>query len=426
MDLALVELLGSAKSPRAGVDRVLAAALALSAAERGNVQIREPTGELRIAAQRGFTREFLDHFAVVDNDGSACGRTAEKAAQTVIVDVNQDPAFEPHRSIAASSGFRAVVSTPLISDSGLVGVVSTHFSRPHRLSAHELRSLQQLGRIAGITLGRFPARELHALATADGDPGERNELLADPALWSPTLEDFRRVTVEDRDGSDFFALTLEVADVFGLAGAGVSLADGEVMRTVAAQSERAAALELIQEQYGVGPCVDSQRTARPVLVADLTDFPRKWKEFTKAAATVGVVSAAAIPIRLGGVGLGVLDLYHDAQHRWTPEEVRLADRLARMAASYAFELYRARRTTTQLQQALASRVIIEQAKGMLAARMGITIDAAFDRLRAHARDHNSPLRTVADAVVQQGLKPGTKSEAGTQPGPIPLPQLSTK
>jgi len=71
-------------------------------------------------------------------------------------------------------------------------------------------------------------------------------------------------------------------------------------------------------------------------------------------------------------------------------------------------------------------VIIEQAKGMLAARMGITIDAAFDRLRAHARDHNSPLRTVADAVVQQGLKPGTKSEAGTQPGAIPLPQPSTK
>jgi GAF domain-containing protein len=142
----LGELLGSTKSPRAGVDRVLDAALALSAAERGNVQIREPTGELRIAAQRGFTRDFLDHFAVVDNDGSACGRAAEKAAQTVIVDVNEDPDFEPHRSIAAASGFRAVVSTPLISDSGLVGVVSTHFPRQHRPSAHELRSLQQLGK----------------------------------------------------------------------------------------------------------------------------------------------------------------------------------------------------------------------------------------------------------------------------------------
>src|SRR5215472_2991086 len=407
MDLAaLGELLGSAKSPRAGIDRVLAAALALSAAERGNVQFREPAGELRIAAQRGFTREFLDHFAVVDNDGSACGRTAEKAAQTVIVDVNEDPAFEPHRSIAASSGFRAVVSTPLISDSRLVGVVSTHFSRPHRLSAHELRSLQQLGRIAGITLSRFPARELSALATADGDHGERNELLADPALWSPTLEDFRRVTVDNRDGSDFFALTLEVADVFGLAGAGVSLAEGDVMRTVAAQSERAAALELVQEQYGDGPCIESQRTAQPVLVADLNDHPRKWKEFTKAAETVGVVSAAAIPIRLGGVGLGVLHLYHDSQHHWTTEEVRLADRLARMAASYAFELYRARRTATQLQQALDSRIVIEQAKGMLAERRGITTDAAFGRLRARARDHNTPLRTVAHAVVYDGLDPG--------------------
>src|SRR5262252_10568874 len=263
--VALGELLRSAKSPRTVVDQVLVAARAVSAAERGTVQIREPTGELRIAAQRGFAREFLDHFAVVDNDGSACGRAAEKASQTVIVDVNKDPAFEPHRSIAAASGFRAVVSTPPISDSGLVGVVSTHFPRPHRLSAHELRSLQQLGKIAGLALNRFPARELSALATVDGDPGERNEPSASQALWSPTLEAFRRVTVDNRDGSDFFALTLEVADVFGLAGAGVSLADGETMRTVAAQSERAAALELIQQQYGIGPCVDSQRTARPVL-----------------------------------------------------------------------------------------------------------------------------------------------------------------
>ena len=122
--------------------------------------------------------------------------------------------------------------------------------------------------------------------------------------------------------------------------------------------------------------------------------------------TVGVVSVASIPIRLGGVGLGVLDLYHDSQHRWTIQEVRLAGRLARMAASYAFELYRTRRTTTQLQQALDSRVIIEQAKGILAERMGITVDAAFDRLRAHSRDHNMPLRAVADAVVQRGLDPG--------------------
>jgi GAF domain-containing protein len=408
MDLAaLGELLESADSPRAGVDRVLAAALAFSAAERGNVQIREPTGELRIAAQRKFNREFLDHFAVVDNDGSACGRAAEKAAQTVIVDVDKDPAFEPHRPIAAASGFRAVVSTPLITDAGLVGVVSTHFPRPHRPTADELRSLQQLGRIAGLALSRFPARELTALATAGGGPGEPNEPLAGSPLWSPTLEDFRRITLDGREGSDFFALTLEVTDVFGLAGASVSLADGEAMRMVAAQSERARAMGLIQQQSGAGPCIDSQRTARPVLVADLTDRPRKWTAFTEVAATLGVVSVASVPIRLGGVGLGVLDLYHDEKHWWTTDEVRLADRLARMAASYAFELYRARRRATQLQEALDSRVVIEQAKGILAERMGITVDAAFDRLRAYSRDHNTPIRTVAEAVIQQGLNPGS-------------------
>jgi ANTAR domain/GAF domain len=254
---------------------------------------------------------------------------------------------------------------------------------------------------------------LTALAAADGERGERNESLASPALWSPTLEDFKRVTLADRDSSDFFALTREVADVFGLAGAGVSLADGEAMRTVAAQSERAAALELIQEQHGAGPCIDSHRTARPVLVADLTDHPRKWEEFTRAAATMGVVSVAAIPLRLGGVGLGVLDLYHDSQHQWTIQEVRLAEPARPDGRELHVRAVPSRRTATQLQQALDSRVIIEQAKGMLAERMGITIDAAFGRLRARARDHNTPLRAVADAVVQRELEPGTRSESGT-------------
>ena len=170
---------------------------------------------------------------------------------------------------------------------------------------------------------------------------------------------------------------------------------------------------LIQQQSGVGPCVDSQRTGRPVLVTDLNDSPRKWKEVARVAATLGVLSVASIPIRLGGVGLGVLDLYHDSQHRWTTEEVRMADRLARMAASYEFELYRTRRTITQLQQALDSRVIIEQAKGVLAVRLGITTDAAFDRLRTHSRDRNMPLRDVAHAVVHLGLDLETRSEPGT-------------
>jgi GAF domain-containing protein len=92
--------------------------------------LRALTGSLRIAVQHGFGAEFLDHFAVVGDDRSACGRAARQRAQTVIVDVNVDASFAPHRDIAASSAFRAVQSTPLTERTGrLLGVVSTHYPR---------------------------------------------------------------------------------------------------------------------------------------------------------------------------------------------------------------------------------------------------------------------------------------------------------
>jgi GAF domain-containing protein len=87
---------------------VLDAALAQTSADFGNVQIFEPgTGALRIASQSGFSSEFLEYFAVVDDGGAACGRAAGSGAQVVIVDVATDPGFAPNREIAAATGFRA-------------------------------------------------------------------------------------------------------------------------------------------------------------------------------------------------------------------------------------------------------------------------------------------------------------------------------
>jgi hypothetical protein len=120
---------------------ILDGALSLLGTDRGNVQILDPvSGSLRIVAASGFGTEFLGYFAVVDDDRSACGRTAAERAQTVIADVNTDPAFAPHREIAAASGFRAVQSTPLIDHTGrLLGVMSTHYSRPYRPPDRELQ-----------------------------------------------------------------------------------------------------------------------------------------------------------------------------------------------------------------------------------------------------------------------------------------------
>jgi hypothetical protein len=126
-------------------DQALEKVLSLAQADRGNVQLAEPaSGALRIIAQHGFDAEFLDHFAVVDDDRSACGRAARRGMQLVIADVITDPGFEPHRQIAAASGFRAVQSTPLVDAEGhLVGVISTHYPRPYAPPARDMRIIRR-------------------------------------------------------------------------------------------------------------------------------------------------------------------------------------------------------------------------------------------------------------------------------------------
>ena len=158
------------------LDEILTFGLELLQADRGNVQLVDPaTGALRIAAQRGFGPEFLDYFAVVGDDGSACGRAAWRAAQVVITDVTTDPGFAPHREIASASGFRAVQSTPLLGSSGrLVGMVSTHYPRPVSLPGRELQIMARFGALIGAWLGPL----LDAGQPAPGPLDQRNGHLA--------------------------------------------------------------------------------------------------------------------------------------------------------------------------------------------------------------------------------------------------------
>ncbi|HTJ70902.1 MAG TPA: GAF domain-containing protein [Actinospica sp.] len=136
--------------------RILDGALYLTGADLGNVQLFDPaSGGLRIAAHAGFGPDFLDHFALVTDDDSACGRAAHVRAQTVIADVERDDDFIPHRAVAAAAGFRAVASTPLVDATGvLIGMVSTHFRNPTRPAEHALRPLRVFGRLAGDLVAR--------------------------------------------------------------------------------------------------------------------------------------------------------------------------------------------------------------------------------------------------------------------------------
>jgi len=163
--------LSNAQTREGVLEQALAGAMSITGADFGNVQVRNPeTGALEIVCQEGFSAEFLEYFTKVDDSSSACGRAAEHASQTVIRDVERDAAFLPHRDIAASSGFRAVQSTPLIDGEGRVlGVVSTHFRRPHRPSRQELQLMAWYGLLVGEALEdnaaarkRTAARTKHA------------------------------------------------------------------------------------------------------------------------------------------------------------------------------------------------------------------------------------------------------------------------
>jgi GAF domain-containing protein len=213
---------------------ILDEVMALTEAELGNVQLADPvTRELRIAAYAGFGREFLDYFAVVDDDSSACGRAAAQRAQSVIVDVDTDEGFAPHRGIAAASKFRAVQSTPLTDAGGnLIGMVSTHF--PHT-GAPTARALE-LTRLYGLVAGEALARSLPARTEVRPAVGHRGE----PA--SP-------------DGSTTLSRTtvLELTDtiVRALLSAGLSLADAQSLIGDGAASEPvAAAIEELDRALG--------------------------------------------------------------------------------------------------------------------------------------------------------------------------------
>jgi GAF domain-containing protein len=146
------ELLQPLTDAVAVIDEGLEDALSVLRADRGNVQLVDPiSGSLRIAAQAGFSDEFLEYFAVVNDDGgSACSIAARQHRQTVIADVNADPRYAPHRDIAAASGYRAVQSTPLVDARGhLLGMLSTHYPYPYRPPDEALEVMKRLGELMG-------------------------------------------------------------------------------------------------------------------------------------------------------------------------------------------------------------------------------------------------------------------------------------
>jgi GAF domain-containing protein len=197
-------------------------------------------------------------------------------------------------------------------------------------------------------------------------------------------------------------------DTFDVAAAGIMLvAPDGVLRVVASSSEEMRLLELFEEQAAEGPCFDCYRTGEPVDNQILADAIDRWPRFAREAMSAGFWSVQALPMRLRGTVIGALNLFHVDASAIGPESTELAQAFADVATIAILQNRASREAhvvNEQLSEALNSRIVIEQAKGMIAERLDMTLGAAFGHLRTHARQHNLRLADLARSVVEGSVE----------------------
>ena len=210
--------------------------------------------------------------------------------------------------------------------------------------------------------------------------------------------------VDDYDLVGFLNdLTEMAASVSTAAAVGIVLTDHrDRVRFMAASNETGRLLELFQIQNDEGPCLDCVIGGAPVINADLANAGDRWPVFAPRAIEAGFQSVHAFPMRLRDKVIGALNLFGTEDSHFDPDEVRVVQALADVATIailHERNLAQAEVLTEQLQTALNSRVVIEQAKGALAHAEGISTSAAFDLMRARARSTRTRLVDVAQAVL---------------------------
>ena len=221
---------------------------------------------------------------------------------------------------------------------------------------------------------------------------------------SDLFVDVADTLVADFDLIEFLSTLCEHVSLVSEADAvGIVLADHRgQLRFMASSNESGKALELLQLQAQEGPCRDCFTTRQPVVNADLAQAADLWPVFAPDAIAAGFHSVHAFPMRLRDEVIGALNLFSTHQMRLDPQEVRVVQSLADVATIAILQersIARAEALTEQLQGALNSRIVIEQAKGALARMEGISVDQAFEVMRRRARSQRERLVDVASAVL---------------------------
>jgi GAF domain-containing protein len=226
---------------------------------------------------------------------------------------------------------------------------------------------------------------------------------------------------DDFDATDLLHYLAEACvELLGIDAAGIMLSDLRGgLKLAASSSERIRNLELFELQVNEGPCLDCFHSGQPVLNASIAEARDRWPRFVEVAEEAGVQATHALPLRLRGVVIGAMNLCSDNTRSMTEPDIALGQALADMAT---ISLLQDRSSTEksaladQLQAALNNRVIIEQAKGMLAGRANITPDAAFELIRAHARANNNRLLHDAKSIIDGSLDLTADLLHGKNPG----------
>jgi GAF domain-containing protein len=214
--------------------------------------------------------------------------------------------------------------------------------------------------------------------------------------------------VDDYDVVELLQTLVDRAvEIFDASAAGILLLNQDhELEVLASTSEQSSFVGLLQLNAGDGPCVECFKTGRPVSAEDPAEMRRRWPAFAAAAEESGFASVHAVPMRLRDTVLGSLNLFRADQGALGPDDALAAQALTDVATISILQqrtIEHASVAQTQLQRALDSRVVIEQAKGFVAHTHRVDMGTAFAMLRRHARTTREPLVDVARAVIERRL-----------------------
>lgn len=232
--------------------------------------------------------------------------------------------------------------------------------------------------------------------------------MADAAILARVLADFVQTVIRRYDVEEVVQQFCEhVAMILPVTGAGVCLGDDRgVLRFVAASDEEIVRVEHLQAELQEGPCMSTFRTGEPTVCHDLRSDPR-WPRFADGAVEAGMIGVLGYPMTVDGRHIGALNAYCAGPLALSDEDLEAAKVLTAVGTGLvlnARDRGQARELNGQLQRALDSRVVIEQAKGALAERLDVSVNEAFAILRRFARGNGLPLRQVCLDVVAGDLQ----------------------